>query len=242
MSVAVRGWLRSARVRERLKPKPAPSWQDLVARYAPGRSFVDLGCMWGVNGGMAFSAEEQGASPVTGVDFVAATQEFLDEHRRRSSKLRFVQGDINDEDTLREVGTHDVVFCSGVLYHVPNPVLTLERLRSITREVLLLRTASLPEIPGMPNACIYYPGLSPRDRAPYDAPAANRGHARHGISNAFDPSRDRGYGNWWWGLTPSALRGMLLTAGFADVELHQDVTLDSFALWAIAQPGVPRFD
>jgi 16S rRNA G966 N2-methylase RsmD len=41
---------------------------DYVRRYAPGRSFVDIGGMWGINGRYSFEAESAGASRVVLVD------------------------------------------------------------------------------------------------------------------------------------------------------------------------------
>ena len=39
-----------------------------IHQYAPGHSFVDIGCMWGVDGEHAFIAEEAGATIVKAVD------------------------------------------------------------------------------------------------------------------------------------------------------------------------------
>ncbi len=58
--------------------------------------------------------------------------------------MRFVRGDLHDPATVAEVGPHEVVWCSGVLYHAPNPVLTLQRLRELTTELLILQTMTLP--------------------------------------------------------------------------------------------------
>ena len=120
-----------------------------MRRLAAGKTFCDVGCMWKVNGRIAFVAEEAGATAVTGVDVMPATAEFEAEHTRRSSQIRFVHGDLHDPTTVAEVGAHDVVWCSGVLYHAPNPVLTLQRLRELTRELLILQTMTLPELPGV---------------------------------------------------------------------------------------------
>jgi hypothetical protein len=125
--------------------------------------------------------------------------------------VRFVHGDLHDPAVVDEVGVHDVVWCSGLLYHAPHPLLTLQRLRDLTGEILLLATESLPEVPGLPGACVFYPGAEP---APVAAPG------RAGLATPFDPART--YENWWWGITPSALRGMLDATGFAVVELHDD--------------------
>jgi hypothetical protein len=105
------------------------------------------------------------------------------------------------------------VWSSGVLYHAPHPVLTLERLRSITGRTLMVGTATIPEIPGFPQACLYLPGLSDAQR---EAFAGAWPGVPMGIATPFQPSE--GYANWWWGITPSALDAMLRTTGFAPVE------------------------
>jgi hypothetical protein len=52
-----------------------------------------------------------------------------------------------------------------------------------------------------------------------------------GVTEPFDVRE--GYGNWWWGITPSALRAMLRAAGFALDELR----LEPFLATAIARPA-----
>jgi SAM-dependent methyltransferase len=200
--------------RRRLRRAGEAQREGLVRRYAPGRSFLDVGCMWNVHGGSAFLAEEAGASGVTGIDVMAATPEFEAEHARRGSRVRFVRGDVHDPAIVAEAGRHDVVWCYGVLYHVPDPVLTLRRLRELTGETLLLSTETLPEVPGLPGACVLYPALGAAGRADY---SEVRPGERLGVTTPFEP--EAGYANWWWGITPSALRGMLAVAGLELLEL-----------------------
>jgi len=169
--------------------------------------------MWNIDGGIAFLAEECGATAVTGLDVMGPTPAYEAEHQRRSSAVRFVRGDLHDPGAIAEVGNHDVVWCAGVLYHAPHPVLTLERLRSITRELLILGTATIPEVPGLEGACVFYPALSDTGRQVYEPVDSV---LRHGISTPFDPGQE--YGNWWWGITPSALRGLLEATGFEVIE------------------------
>lgn len=210
-----RTWIFAARVRSRLRRPSAPR-EELIERYAPGRTFADIGCMWRVNGQLALHAEAIGATSVTGLDLMSPTAEYLAEHERRSSSMRFVQGDIHDPAVAAEVGPHDVVWCSGVLYHAPNPLLTLERLRAITREVLVLATETIPEVPGLAQACVFFPGLSDPDRLAQAS--ARPGAVAVGLSTRFDPSQS--YGAWWWGISRSALRGMLIASGFELVEQY----------------------
>ena len=57
--------LLAARARRRLAG-PQPDREDVVRRHAAGKTFCDVGCMWKVNGRIAFVAEEAGATAVTG--------------------------------------------------------------------------------------------------------------------------------------------------------------------------------
>jgi hypothetical protein len=159
--------------------------------------------MWTIDGALCFAAEEAGAASVTGVDVMAPTERFEAERRRRDSNVRFVQGDLHDPATVAEIGRHDVVWCSGVLYHAPHPLLTLERLRELTGQTLLLATETVAETPGRRGTCVIAPG---RDEHPNAEPPAGP---------------DAGYGPWYWGISPSALRSMLALSGFAVVEEHR---------------------
>jgi hypothetical protein len=183
-----------------------------VWRFAPGATFADVGAMWGVDGEIAFAAEEARARAVTAVDVMAPTERYEAEHVRRESAVRFVRGDLHDPATVEAVGVHEVVWCSGLLYHTPHPLLTLQRLGELTGRTLLVATETLPEVPGLRGACVFYPAAEP---APFAAPG------RAGLETPFDAAR--GYENWWWGITRSALEGMLETAGFAVQEVHDDV-------------------
>jgi hypothetical protein len=192
---------------------------DTIREQALGRSFVDIGALWGVHGRTAFLAEEAGATSVTAVDESAATPQFEAERERRGSKVRFVQGDLHDPAALERIGRHDVVWCAGVLYHCPNPIHTIECLRSITGSTLVLITSTLPSIPGVRNGAVFFPALGERERRQYDR-AYNRvigaSATRVGLTTPFDPAGS--YANWWWGLTPSAVESMLKASGFDVVE------------------------
>src|SRR5436190_24115207 len=63
---------------------------EYIRRHVPGRSFADIGCMWGVNGEYAFIAEDAGATKVTAVDVFGPTPEFDEKHRERRSRVEFV--------------------------------------------------------------------------------------------------------------------------------------------------------
>lgn len=227
MRFAWRTKLLAARAQRRRSPDP-PDREEVVRRHAAGKSFADVGCMWKVNGRIAFVAEEAGATSVTGVDVMTPTPEFEAEHARRSSQVRFVLGDLHDPDVAAQIGRHDVVWCSGVLYHSPNPVLTLQRLHELTGELLILQTTTIPEVPGVAQAAVFYPGLAERDRELYAGRWGESGR------RGFRPP-DRGgdpYAPWWWGITHSALDAMLRAADFEPFERWGD----PFGVHVLARP------
>jgi hypothetical protein len=174
----------------------------VVRRHAEGRSFADIGCMWMAHGEIAFTAEEAGATAVTAFDAMPETEEFRRRHEESGSSVRFVRGDLHDAGFPDQVGEHDVVWCTGLLYHTPHPALALERLAAIARDVLIVGTKGIPEIPGYPQAAVYFPGLSRDQRSAYAS------LYKDAILADFDTDPVRGYANWWWGLTPSALAGL----------------------------------
>lgn len=216
MPALARLWMAQARMRQRRAWRAAAPRQELIQRYSPGRSFADIGAMWSVNGEIAFLAEACGAQPVTAVDLMAPTPEYERQHRERDSQVRFVRSDIHEAAAVEEIGPHQVVWCSGLLYHSPNPLLTLGRLRAIATELLILATETIPELPGVAQSCVFLPGLSAGDRMVHAR--ARPGGGALGIDVPFD--RDQSYGAWWWGISRSALRGMLSASGFAVREEH----------------------
>ena len=184
---------------------------EYIRDYAPGKSFADIGCMWGVNGEYAFAAEAAGATRIVAVDVFGPTPEYDEKHRARQSSVEFVLGDITRAETLARVGAVDVVFCAGVLYHHPSPFDLLVALRRVCRETLILRTSTIPEVRGLPNAAVYFPMLDAKGRELWNLKSLGVLH-QAGISHEFQPKD--GYGNWFWGLTPSCLESLLKTAGF----------------------------
>src|SRR5688572_3495295 len=176
-----------------------------IRRHAPGKSFADIGCMWGVNGEYSFLAEEAGATRIVAVDVFGPTPEFEAKRTSRASKVEFLLGDVSRAETLVRIGEVDVVFCAGVLYHHPSPFDLLVALRRICKETLILRSSTIPEVRGLPNAAVYFPMLDDRSRDLWSLKSLGLVH-QAGISNEFQPAE--GYGNWLWGLTPCCLESV----------------------------------
>src|SRR5689334_6051083 len=97
-----RGWIHG-----RLGPGPDVGayarLPEYIREHAPGHSFVDVGCTWGVNGHDASLAEEACATSVKGVDVFGPAPEFGEEHRARGSSVEFILGDAGAPETIRDV-------------------------------------------------------------------------------------------------------------------------------------------
>jgi tRNA (mo5U34)-methyltransferase len=84
-------------------------------------------------------------------------------------------------------GTHDIVLFLGVLYHLRNPMLVLDRLRTVTSGVLVVET-EMSMLLNRRAAVEFYPGTELND----------------------DPTN-------WWAPNVAAMKGMLRAAGFGTV-------------------------
>ncbi len=228
MGIVAQAWSRVGRLRARITPgeNREERRRRWVTDNARGNSFIDVGGVFQLVGDIAFLAEESGATDVTlfdvgDPDLICAGHPewgwFEGKKRDRDSKVRYVQGDLEDPEAVARAGVHDLVFYCGVLYHTPNPVRQLINLRELTGKLAYISTLTIPEIPGFPQACVFYPHLPEGARRAVAAgyPTAD------GLLAIGTPTDERpmyGYGNCWWGITRSALYAMLRTARFEVVE------------------------
>lgn len=92
---------------------------------------------------------------------------------------------------------------------------------------LILGNKAIPEVPGVPQAAIFFPGLEPREREIY---ARLFGDA---ITAPFDPKAV--YANWWWGIPPAVICAMVRSTGFEvidEVQLPRSHTYDDYLIVA----------
>jgi tRNA (mo5U34)-methyltransferase len=115
------------RLRERFDAFPLP--RDLT-----GKLVLDIG-PW--DGFFTFEAERRGAA-VTAVDYVDLDS-FREIARRMKSRARYERMEVYQLDPVRH-GTFDYVLFLGVLYHCKHPLLALERVCSVTRDLCIVET------------------------------------------------------------------------------------------------------
>jgi len=162
---------------------------DLPASLA-GKSVLDIGA-W--DGFFSFEAERRHASRVVAADYYSwhgtgwgTKAGFTLARRALGSHVEDVDVDVMDL-TPERVGTFDVVLFLGVLYHLPHPLLALERVASVTRDLLILET--VVDMVGVRRpAAAFYPARDLNG----------------------DPTN-------WWGPNIPAVHGMLQAVGFSSV-------------------------
>jgi hypothetical protein len=230
-------WLGGARRLEHRRRGVPAIWEQRrawIRELAPGRSFLDVGGMFHVAGDVSFWAEEAGATSVLLFDGMDPSLEFQAKHAGRESAVRYQQADLHDPGDVAIAGTHDVVWCTGVIYHSPSPFQQLLHLRELAGDRLVLGTHVVPEIPGIEGGCVFYPGRSAAAEGAFARAHGARAGAYPGATGPFDETPNLAYANMWWGITPSALRGMLRYAGF---EIEAEVRYTRFLMDVVARPG-----
>ena len=106
------------------------------------------------------------------------------------SKVEPVVGDFMTMD-LSKLGTFDVVFFLGVLYHLKDPFAALRRLRDVTKELAVIETAGTV-VPGLTDERLWM--------------------FVEGAELNGDPSN-------WWAPTAAGLTGACRAAGFRDTRV-----------------------
>ena len=242
MSLLFRSWLAGTKIRRRFAQVDLSRRAELIARLAPGKTFLDMGGMWGISGDDAFAAEAAGARRVVICDGMDPSDDFQRKRAERSSQVQYVQGDLHDPLTVERLGTFDVVWCLGILYHSPDPYRLIEHLRRMTTDTLVLGSRVIPELPGIEGGCVFYPALSDKSLRGYAWMYGREAPALPGATTPFDRTPAMGYVNYWWGLTPSALLGMLDLARFEVVERFQPepTGLEIVARVVGGEPVVPE--
>ena len=111
-------------------------------------------------------------------------------HRALSSHVEPVVADFMETD-LSALGQFDVVFYFGVLYHMRHPLLALERLAKVTRDLAVIETEA-----------VWIPDFED-----------------HAMVEFFETDERHEDATTWWAPNAKALVGMCRAAGFRRVDL-----------------------
>lgn len=158
-----------------------------------GKTVLDIGAWDGL---FSFEAERRGAARVLATDSFAWTGEGWGDKRSFQLARELLESRVEDKDLdIMDLspeavgGEWDVVFCLGVLYHLRHPLLALEKVASVTREMAIVSTSV--------------------DMLSHSRPAAA----------FYPTTELNGDWTNWWGPNPACVEAMLLDVGFTRVEM-----------------------
>ncbi len=166
-----------------------------------GKTLLDVGCNAGF---YSFEAKRRGAKRVLGVDGQR-------QHVRQGLFVRKVLGlevefrRLNVyELTPRDVGQFDITLALGLLYHLKHPILALENLYQVTKELLIIETAIMP------------PERTPES---FLHPLGEQQMLLHPLVYVENPAAAKEQVFNWFLPSVPALTALLRNTGFAEVEV-----------------------
>jgi hypothetical protein len=212
------------------------NWTDeIISSHVKGATFADVGGLWGLTNEKITVAVKAGCRAATMIDIMPINHRSWIAFDQRAQTMgvtgyKKLQGNVDDLTLLDTTGTFDFVHCSGVIYHVPNPLHTLMRLHSLTSRFLLLASMTVPQRVHNDAGEILFTGgrtvfLPAVDRATREVLAQ---HFRELSINLAGITDDQfpwislsAYGPWWWLWTEDTLAAMARLTGFRVLDTRE---------------------
>lgn len=205
---------------------PCNEW---ISESVEGKTFADVGGLWGTVNEKVTVAARGKAKETTMIDIQTMHtdpwKQFFDRCAAEGVRCdRSIEANINDPDFPKKVGNYDIVHCSGVIYHCPNPVYTVSQLAKITNNILILGSTIIPPIIKNANGeiiietggGIFVPALNDSQReviAKYfkEVGTSTIVGIDHPLQNGWSLED---YSAWWWLFTLDFVGGLLKACGF----------------------------
>lgn len=168
---------------------PIEKMKGWISTNVKGKTFADIGGIGvdSVNERITL-ASKSGASSLTMVDIRPKEYYEWDIFHKKCESENIKdyqcidQADINDPGLLEKVGQYDFVHCTGIVYHLPNPVWGIQNLSTVVKEYLIINTVIVPpkidtehgtlEFKG--SLAVFMPGLSPLERRIFNSYYMNK--------------------------------------------------------------------
>lgn len=213
--------------------------EQWIGKIVKGRSFVDIGGIGvdSVNERISVAIRSRAAkSAMADIRPFGFHEWETFEKKMAEAKLsgydRYDNVDINDPLLHEKIPRFDVVHCTGIFYHLANPVLALHNVRQIVGEHLIINTVTIPEkvenengsLTFDGNTALFLPGISEHERSVlrlhYQKKFVwdlNDVAPRLGDGKAVMPYYDHdGMSCWpyWWLFTDAAFRSFVSVLRF----------------------------
>jgi Methyltransferase domain len=213
-----------------------PNWTDeVISSHVKDASFADVGGLWGLINEKITVAVKAGCQAATMIDIMPIGHQSWTEFDQRArsmgvTRYKKLQGNVDDPTLAEKAGTFDFVHCSGVIYHVPNPLYTLARLHALTRRFLVLVSMTVPQSVHTEMGEISFAGGRTIFLPSVDAPTKEllAQHFRALSINLAGITDDQypwtslaAYGPWWWLWTVDTLSVMVRSTGFRVLDTQE---------------------
>lgn len=206
---------------------PCNKWIENVAN---GNTFVDVGGLWGTVNERVTAAVKSGALSTTMIDMQPEGNYLWEAFYGRCRENgvicdKSIVANLDDPLFPSQVGMFDVVHCSGIIYHCPNPLYTISQLARITRKYLIVASSVIPttinnsegSISLEDNSALFAPAMTDKQKK-----IVNRYFAEVGANDIFseqlrysliEDDDDSIYSPWWYLFTPNYFSGLLKVCG-----------------------------
>jgi SAM-dependent methyltransferase len=196
--------------------------EKILSECVSGKTFADIGPLWETVNEKVSIAHKYGATSLTAIDKFHKTdplwQKFIDRMKSQNINCEYLSGNVLDYK-----GTFDVVTCGGVIYHAPDPIHLLKKLRQITKEKLILTSTITPakisneegEFNLPEGSLVFIPALSQQNKRIISKhwDTFMMGRPDGGLMSSVVWEADN-YSHWWWLFTPETLNAMCSSCGF----------------------------
>jgi tRNA (mo5U34)-methyltransferase len=197
-----------------------PGWSDAKVDKLPyfglpsdmtGMRVLDIGH---AEGFFSFEAERRGAAEIIGIDnYPPMNRKFNLCKYAQNSQANSYMASVYDLDP-KKFGTFDIVFFFGVLYHLRNPILALEKIAGICTGTILLQTATCSNTSDIPMAEFHPFGLT----------------VKAGDTTKTDPT-------CFWFPNSACVKAMLEHTGFTGIE---QLSKDTPSVGAVFRAKSPK--
>jgi len=158
--------------------------------------------------------------------------------------------DINNSELLSKVGKYDIVYCAGIVYHLPNPVWGVHNLSRIVNEMLIINTVILPQqienskgkLEFSGSESLFLPGLNDNEREILNDHYVNKFNMtidymapRLDDKKPSCPWFEDGKTTcwpYWWLFSESSFKALVTMVGF---EILDSILWEDHALTLLAQ-------
>jgi SAM-dependent methyltransferase len=209
-----------------------------LRELVPGRSFAEVGGLWGLHNEMVSDALKADALSAAMIDTTPLTNPGWQQLRERVAAetprgFTTLQADACAANFAQSVGTFDIVHSPATVFHVHTPPAYLLNLRKITNEYLIITSMTLPEKLSYGGNELDLSGgrflsthqLDETQAAVLNAHFAAVGLGKAGIvekgENLLLPNGMPNFSPWWWLFTAESLRRLLSAVGFDVVSVGE---------------------